>query len=191
MSMQKFLRGCRFAHSWLGIFVLPWIIAIGLTGVYLNHWRVIYPVIESSYSEIAFQALPVGEQGTQADAERLAAQAWPDQQTTKTWRESYHDRPAIYVQNAKGLTILSITTGHYYVKSRYLNRTYAPDGELLNTKVYWGPVFKDLHQAGWLGWGLGTWIADIVGGAMALFGLTGMMMWGVPRVRRLRARLQG
>ena len=50
-------------------------------------------------------------------------------------------------RRSTGLTILPTTTGHYYVKSRYLNRTYAPDGKLWNTKVYWGPTFKDRRQA--------------------------------------------
>ncbi len=186
--MQKFLRGCRFAHSWLGIFVLPWVIAIGLTGVYLNHSRVIYPMISAAYSEAHFETLPLAQHGTREEAERLAAMAWPDQATTKVWEEPYHGRPAIYVQNAVGTTVLSVTTGHYYLKSRYLRRTYGPDGARLHTKAYWGAVFKDLHRSGWLGWGLGTWIADIVGGAMAVFGLTGMLMWSVPRVRRLKAR---
>ena len=177
-------------HSWLGVIVLPWVIAIGLTGVYLNHSRTIYPMISSSFSEADFKTLAPQDYKTLLDAEQIAVRLWPTLQTTKTWQEPYHDRPAFYLKNAKGKTVVSITTGHYYKKSRYLRQTYSPDGERLHTKIYWGAVFKDIHRSGWLGWGFGTWIADIVGGAMALFGLTGLLMWSVPRVRRLRARRQ-
>ncbi len=181
----------------MGIFVLPWVIAIGPTGVYLNHSRAIYPMINSQFSEANFEVLPLTDYKTQADAERLAAKIWPDQVTKKIWEEPYHDRPTIYISNPKGRVILSVTTGHghYYVKSRYLRETFSPGGERLHKKIYWGAIFKDLHRSGWLGQGrgrgLGTWIANFVGGIMVIFGITGMFMWGVPKIRKFRAQLRG
>ena len=30
-------RTLRTVHRWLGVMILPWVIAIGFTGLYLNH----------------------------------------------------------------------------------------------------------------------------------------------------------
>jgi hypothetical protein len=188
MTRQSFLSGCRTVHSWLGIVVFPWVIAIGLTGVYLNHSKAIYPLItQATFSESRFEQQPADAWGSREQAQVLAETVWPGQPTTEIWEEPYHGRPGIYVENPEGLTVLSIRTGHYYKKTRYRRLTYAPDGELLHTKYYWGAVFNDLHRSGWLGWGLGTWIADAVGLLLTVFGLTGVIMWTVPKVRKLRA----
>lgn len=184
------MKVLRTTHSWLGIMVFPWIIIIGLTGVYLNHSQAIYSFIkQAKFSESQFKEKPRAEWGTREKARSISNLAWNNQPVTKVWEGPYHGRPSIYVKNPKGLTVLSIRTGHYYLKTRYTRRTFSPDGELLHTKYYWGAVFKVLHRAGWLGGALGTWIADVVGLVMMIFGISGMLMWSIPRVKRLRARL--
>jgi hypothetical protein len=40
------LRLLRTVHAWMGIFLFPWVIAIGATGFYLNHAKIILSVIE-------------------------------------------------------------------------------------------------------------------------------------------------
>ena len=189
LAKPNFFKICRTTHSWLGIIVFPWVIIIGLTGVYLNHSKFIYPFIEQpEFSESQFKERPLTATSARKKAQSLAGTAWPSQPTVRIWVEPYHNRPSVYVKNPIGLTILSIPTGHYYLKSRYTRRTFSPDNKLLHTKYYWGAVLKDLHRAGWLGWGLGTWIADAVGLIMMIFGITGSIMWAIPKIRKFRAR---
>ncbi len=191
MAKPGVMKTCRSIHSWLGIFVFPWVIIIGLTGVYLNHSRPILSVIgQSEFSESQFDKSPNAVEGTQDRARSLADEAWKSGSITGVWEEDYHGRPSIMVEKEGGLTILSIPTGHYYLKTRYTRRTFSPDGQLLHTKYYLGGIFKDLHTTGWLGGALGTWISDIVGMVLAVFGITGSIMWSIPKFRKLRSILR-
>ena len=188
-NTNRILKTLRTLHSWLGIFVLPWIIVIGATGFYLNHARALLDWLgPQEFSEIGFVAHG-SESPIDADrARHLAAGFWPDQPIKSVQEEIYHGRPSYVVKKAGGRIILSIPTGHHYQKSRYIRRTFAPDGTLLHTKVYWGAVFKDLHETGWLGGGMGTVLADLVALAMVFFGMTGAILWSVPKLRRRRRR---
>ena len=186
---RGFLAVCRTLHGWLGIFVVPWIILIGATGFYLNHGKAISSTIfPSAFSEKDFDqhqpSLPI----TREQAQLLGDRVWPADSIVEISEKDYHGRPSFMIRKNSGTAILSIPTGHYYLKTRYERRTFSPDGQLLNTKTYWGTILKDIHRSGWLGGGLGTWIADAVSLAMVVFGITGTMMWSVPRVRRLRQR---
>ena len=74
------------------------------------------------------------------------------------------------------------------IKTDYRRRTYAPDGTVLETKTYWEGILKRLHVRGWLTSTFGTWLADITAAAMVVFGLTGIVLFLVPRVRRVHNR---
>jgi hypothetical protein len=185
-----FLKLCRTVHSWLGILVFPWVIIIGLTGVYLNHSQLIYSFFSGpEFSESQFTEKPFTELDSRKKAQSIAEKAWPNQPTIKIWEELYHGRSSVHVKRPEGLTVLSIPTGHYYLKTRYTRRTFSPDDKLLHTKYYWGAVFKDLHRTDWLGRGPGTWIADAVGVIMVIFGITGSIMWMAFRFKRFRSLL--
>jgi uncharacterized iron-regulated membrane protein len=110
---------------------------------------------------------------------------WPDEPVQKVAETVYHDRPSFEVTMLSGKVIVTRPTGHYFVKTANTRRTYAPDGELLHSKIYWGAMFKRLHRDGWLGGGLGTWLADITSISMVVFGLTGAFLWWLPRSRRV------
>ena len=184
---RGFLSVCRTLHGWLGIFVVPWVILIGATGFYLNHGKVISSMLfPEAFSEKDSDQHQPSSPITREQAQSLGEKIWPADPIIKISEEVYHGRPSFIIRKNSGNAILSIPTGHYYLKNRYKRRTYSPDGQLLNTKTYWGPVLKDIHRSGWLGGGLGTWIADAVSLAMVAFGITGAMMWSVPRVKRLR-----
>jgi uncharacterized iron-regulated membrane protein len=62
---------------------------------------------------------------------------------------------------------------------------------LLHSKIYWGAIFKGLHRAGWLGGGLGTWLADITSLAMVIFGMSGVVLGWAPRSRRISRAVAG
>lgn len=187
--MSRFLRLCRTIHSWMGVILLPWVIVIGATGFYLNHRDMVLSWIgQVEFSEQAFDAQKLQAQKTLDDARRLGETIWPAQPIKRIFREDYHGRESFHVRKNSGTIILSIPTGHYYVKTVTSRKTYSPDGQLLHFKRYWGRVFKQLHETGWLGGGMGTWLADIVGLCMILFGSTGLILWATPRLRRLTSR---
>ncbi len=179
-------------HSWLGVLVLPWLLVIGFTGFYLNHADLVLDVIgQRPFSEAGFDAVKPPRPITIDDAKKLSKRIWPDEPVKKVEVDTYHGRRSYIMEKRSGLIILSIPTGHYYVKDGWTRRTYAPDGRLLHTKVYWDGIFEELHETGWLGGGMGTWFADMVALAMMFFGLTGLILWATPRLRRLRRRLSG
>jgi uncharacterized protein len=180
------LRLLRTFHGWIGVFLFPWIIIIGATGLYLNHARTVLSVLNGpSYDESRFDEWPVTDPVTEASARALAMTVWPDEPIKKAAEIVYHKRPSFEFWKDSGRIIVTQPTGHYFVKTRYTRRTFAPDGELLQSKIYWGSIFKVLHRAGWLGGGLGTWLADITSVAMVIFGFSGAVMWWMPRTRRL------
>jgi hypothetical protein len=182
----RVLRLFRTILGWIGIFVFPWVIVIGATGFYLNHAQAVLAVLEGpKYDESRFDEWPGTEPVTSEMAHAIAMTIWPGEIIEKVIETDYHGRPSFEFRKASGRIVVTRPTGHYFVKTDYTRRTYAPDGALLHSKTYWGAIFKGVHRAGWLGRGLGTWLADLTSLAMVLFGMTGVVLWWVPRSRRL------
>lgn len=50
-------------------------------------------------------------------------------------------------------------------------------------------MFGVFHRTGWLGWSLGTILADITSLALIVFGLSGMVLWYLPKHKRFKRRL--
>lgn len=191
-SRGRILRLFRTVHGWLGIFIFPWVIVIGATGFYLNHSKAILSVLEPpKYDEGRFDERPVTEPATMETGRVVALSVWPDEAIAEATEKVYHDRPSFQFKKASGRIIVTQPTGHYFVKTNYTRRTYAPDGELLHSKTYWGAIFKGLHRAGWLGRSLGTWLADLTSLAMVVFGCTGAILWWAPRSRRVLRSMAG
>ena len=70
------MRLLKTLHSWLGVIVLPWVLIIGLTGLYLNHERLVMGFLDrDGYDEDLFDtwpgAAPLGPDQARALAERL------------------------------------------------------------------------------------------------------------------------
>ncbi len=189
MRRINWFRLLRTIHSWLGFFVMPWILVIGLTGIYLNHGRMIYAWLPNgTYDESAFDQSPAARPVDASASQMIASAVWPDATFKLTTGKKYHKREAFILKGGDGHVIVDAATGHYWVKTRFLRRTFDPDGRLLNRKVYWGRIFNTLHRTGWVNRGLGTWLADITAGAMVVFGLSGMYLFLSPRLRRWRNR---
>ena len=140
---------------------------------------------QKEFAESQFKEFRPPAPITRDSASIFAESIWPNQPIKNIQQEKYHGWPSFFVEKDGGRIILSIPTGHYYIKTRYTRRTFSPKRELVHTKIYWGKIFKTIHATGWLDRRLGTWLADIFSLTLITFGLTGSMMWTIPRVQRL------
>ncbi len=191
-TRARTLRGLRTIHAWLGFFVLPWILIIGATGFYLNHYQAITAFLDgAAYDESRFSSHPDAHAIGYKEAFALAETIWPGQQIVDSRDEPYHGHEAFQFTKPSGKIIVTQATGHYFVKTWKTRITYAPDGTLLDRHIYWGPMLKQLHTDGWLGGSLGTWLADITALAMLVFGLSGMVLWWVPRGAKFKRAVFG
>jgi hypothetical protein len=183
------MRLLKTVHGWLGVIVLPWVIIIGLTGLYLNHQRLVMGLLESArYDEAQFDAWPDPQPMTVAAAQALVEALVPGEAASQDGDTTYHGREAAIFNVGKTQVIVALQTGHYWIKTDLRRVTYAPDGTVLETKIYWESIFKRLHERGWLTSTFGTWAADITAAAMVVFGLTGIILFLMPRVRRRQNR---
>lgn len=188
MTKAQTLKTLRSLHGWLGVILLPWIIAIGATGFYLNHARMILDVIEpEAFEESTLIDWPGAASVNRSAATDIAAQYWPqDLPVSEPSNVSYHGFDAYEFEHADGTVIVAQETGHYYVKSDYTRRTFAPDGTEVHSKIYWSTIFKRIHTRGWFDSRFASWLADITAVSMMLFGLTGIVLFWLPRARRFQ-----
>jgi hypothetical protein len=142
----------------------------------------------TAYDEAQFDAWPDPKPMTVQDARALAGALFPGAALTPAAETSYHKREAAIFDIGGTRVIVALKTGHYWVKTDFRRVTYAPDGTVLEEKTYWEAIFKRLHVRGWLTSRFGTWFADITAAAMVVFGLTGIILFLVPRLRRRQNR---
>lgn len=185
------MRLLKTVHSWLGVIVLPWVILIGLTGLFLNHEGLFMGWLEGdAYDEAQFDAWPGAAPLTAEAAQALAAGLYPDQTLTLDGDRTYHGREVATFDTGDAQVIVALQTGHYWIKTDTWRVTHAPDGTVLESLTYWENIFKRLHVRGWLTRTFGTWFADITAAAMVIFGLSGIVLFLVPRIRRRQNRLR-
>jgi hypothetical protein len=183
------MRFLKTLHGWLGVIVLPWVIIIGLTGLFLNHEGLVLGWLEGeSYDERQFDRWPDPQPLTADTARDLAERVLPGKTLRLASDTTYHDRQAAIFEAEATQVIVALATGHYWVKTDFHRTTHAPDGTVLEAKTYWGAIFKRLHVRGWLTSVFGTWLADITAAAMVVFGLSGIILFLVPRLRRRQNR---
>jgi hypothetical protein len=188
------MRLLKTLHGWLGVIVLPWVIIIGLTGLFLNHEQLALGWLEgAAYDETQFNRWPDPHPLTATEARALAERVLPGETLTLASDTAYHDRKAAIFDAEATQVIVALATGHYWIKTDFRRTTHAPDGTRLETKTYWGAIFKRLHVRGWLSNQFGTWAADITAAAMVMFGLSGIILFLMPRIRRRqnRRRMRG
>lgn len=181
------IQSLRSIHAWIGIFVMPWIIMIGITGLYLNHAKAINSMLyRSAYDETRFDTSPTKREVDSALAHEISKIVWAAEYSGIVKEGEYHKRAVFIFKEQDTKLIISKETAHYWVKSKFTRKTFDPNNQLLDTKIYWGTIFKYIHSDGWVGGGLGSWLADITAGAMVIFGMSGMILFSYPRIRRLR-----
>lgn len=183
------MRFLKTVHGWLGALVLPWIIIIGFTGLFLNHESLFIDVLApEAYDEAQFDSWPGAKPMTQDEARALAERLYPGETLTLDRDTTYRGREVAIFAADRTEVIVALKTGHYWVKTEFTRTTYAPDGTVLQRKVSWGTLFKRLHVRGWPTRSLGTWLADITAASMIVFGLSGIVLFLVPRFRRRQNR---
>lgn len=183
------MRLIKTLHGWLGVVVLPWVIIIGLTGLFLNHEGLVMGWLDGEgYDEAQFDVWPGVKPVSVGEAQALAEGLFPDVKVTLASEDAYHGRQAATFEAEGTQVIVALKTGHYWVKTDFTRMTHAPDGTVLDRKTYWEAIFKRLHVRGWLTGTFGTWLADITAAAMVVFGLSGIVLFLVPRLRRRQNR---
>ncbi len=188
-SSSGFVGLLRTIHGWLGFFVLPWIIAIGLTGLYMNHSSLVLGMLPNqNFNEAVIDKWPspmaVDETGAREIAKRVFGAGTFRLRTT----DSYHNRDVWRFQNDDYEEVIVVkANGYYWVKQGYTRITFDPDGRQVDYKYYYGDLFKSIHASGWYDSRLGTWLADIAAGAMVVFGLSGLILFVSSKLGRRRA----
>lgn len=185
------MRILKTIHGWIGFFVFPWIVMIGLTGFYLNHSRTILDWLpKATWDESQIADWPDKLDLDQSGALGVAARVWPGESFEISSSRTYHDFDVFQFKADRGRIIVATGTGHYWVKTDFIRHTFDPEGKRLDTKIYWGPLFKTLHSTGWIDSTFGSLLADLVALAMVFFGFTGVYLFIAPRVRRMRNRMR-
>lgn len=189
MQFPSFERLLKTLHGWTGVFLLPWIVLVGVTGLYMNHAKAVNAFLSPpTYDESRFESWPSAAPVSEADARALAQGIYPEAAFEGGARSEYHDRPVWKYKSGSDQVLVERNTGHYWVKSWFTRDTFAPDGQLLDSRHYWGAVLKRLHEYGWINSTFGRWITDIVAGCFVLFALSGLTLFLMPRLRRRRNR---
>lgn len=186
MSFERLLKTL---HSWLGVLILPWIVMAGLTGLYMNHSRLILSWLPATGIEVsALDSLPGGVPQTKESAWAIARAAAPDAALKADPDDSYRGR-RVFAFDGDGTDVqVDQATGYHWVVRRYSVVLRAPDGQRVDTEIRWSRVLSSLHERGWIGSALGSWLADITAGALAVFGLSGLYLFTAPRLRRMKNR---
>lgn len=189
-AAMSFERLTKTLHSWLGVVILPWVVIMGFTGLYINHDEAILSLFPTAhYDPSRFDTAPLARPQDQAGAEQIAKRlaAGADIVLDDT-EDQYHNRSVYAFTTDEFDVFVDRATGYGWTDSRYMTRTFAPDGSLLHSRIRWSRVLSSLHERGWVGRALGTWLADITAVALVVFGVSGLVLFALPRLRRRRNR---
>jgi hypothetical protein len=173
-------------HSWLGVLVMPWVLIIGATGLYLNHPDLVLGLL--GYAELSERDLAGAPmyQVSKDLALLIAASIWPEEAMKHSGSIRYRGRDAYGIEKDSGLIIVpGPESNHYFVRTKLAEETYTMEGKLIHKQYNLKTMLKSLHERGWVDSRFGTWLADIVATAMLFFSTTGLIMWSVPKLRRM------
>lgn len=105
--MPRILKSLRKIHSYLGLLILPWIIAFGFTGFYLNHSELILSALPLNTYEDNYQTYMDLEQPlTLEQSANIARGYWPESKMLSVERISYHEQSAIEFKRQNGSIIV-------------------------------------------------------------------------------------
>ena len=183
---MAFERLLRTLHSWLGVLILPWVILAGFTGLYLNHEDLVLSVLpDGDVGAPAF--VDGGTVQDEASARALAEARFGPVEGGES--KEFEGREALSFKAKDGSEVLvDMDTGHLWQVSRYVVTLYAPNGTVLAHDLQRGRILTSLHERGWVGGALGTWLADFTACALMVLGLLGLFLLFAPRLRRWKNR---
>ncbi len=184
MSAERFLKT---VHGWLGVLILPWVIVAGLTGIYMNHSKLVLSVLPAAQPVTAIldgqPQLAVTAQQMRSLSLSLLGPQSSDALSTK-----FNGRAVFTATSGPRQLRLDKATGAYWVSGPLLHVLYSASGERLETTVRWSHLLNQLHRRGWASEMLGTWPADLTAGALTIFSFSGLYLFLAPRFRRRRNR---
>lgn len=189
--MLAFAQKIRALHKWMGLILFPWVIIYGLTGLYMNHGKWVLSLFPADRitEEIAAES-----PGLRPDEE--AAKAWlrtqpfaPDSRSLK--QGSYHGQPAWFIALRGDTQVVAFkNSAQYVIREPYRRTLYGADGKPIDTRYHWGRILNDFHKRGFVASPFGSFLADVFSFILIGFGLTGLMVWGLPRLNRLVIRMR-
>ena len=183
MSLERLLRT---VHTWLGVLILPWVIMAGLTGLYMNHESLVLSIFPDG--DVGASQFGPGGAAQTEDSARVLAEGLFGALGPARFKD-YEGRGVVAFKEAEGGSVMvDLATGHVWADDRYVVTLYAPTGEVLASDRRWGRTLLSLHRRGWVGTGLGTWLADITASALMVFGASGLFLFAAPRLRRWKNR---
>lgn len=178
MSFERFLKTL---HSWLGVMILPWVIIAGLTGFYMNHSKLVLALFPTDGMG-PDRFVQTGAPQTRDTAWMLAEGVAGAVDLSSTTR--YEGRAVFGFKGDVEDVYVDEQTGHYWLVTRYARTLYAPDGTQIENDFRWGRILSSLHTRGWVGTTLGSLLADITAIALMVFGLSGLVLFFAPRLRK-------
>ena len=184
MSAERLLKT---VHGWLGVLILPWVIIAGLTGIYMNHSKLVLSVLPAAQP---VAELLDGQPQVAATAEQIRGLSLSllGPQSGDIISTKFNGRPVFKATSGQRQLRMDKATGAYWVSGPILQVLYAASGERLETSVRWSHLLNQLHRRGWASEMLGTWPADLTAGALTFFGFSGLYLFLAPRFRRRRNR---
>lgn len=188
--MLAFAQKIRALHKWMGVILFPWVIIYGVTGLYMNHGKLVLSLFPAD--RIA-QEITDDAPGLRGDAE--AAKAWLRQQPfakdSRSLKEgSYHGRPAWFVALRGNTEVVAFkNSAQYVVRAPYHRTLYGGDGARQDTRYYWNRILGEFHKRGLVASPFGSLLADAFSIILICFGMSGLAVWGLPKLNRLIIRL--
>ncbi|MBF0368851.1 MAG: PepSY domain-containing protein [Magnetococcales bacterium] len=182
-SLQAVIRSI---HSWTGLVVFPLLLIVGVTGYYLNHESWFKPLFETEVEitdTFEKNRRPVHKNQAMA----LAKQLWPQEKIRQVKRKKFKGIQSYHIRTQDHRLIVTIPYGHFFVQESYWQRTYAPNGEWLESRFDWDEFMEDLHT-GKVAGEVGEWLSDITAICLVLFSLSGIYLMIVPRWGRYQRR---
>lgn len=189
--MLGFAQKIRALHKWMGLLLFPWVIIYGLTGLYMNHGKMVLSLFPADRidTEIIEDA-----PGLRADAE--AARAWlrtqPFASESRSLKEgTYHGAPAWFIMLGDNSEVVAFkNSAQWVLRAPYHRTLHAADGSVEDTRYYWDRILADFHKRGLVASPFGSLLADAFSVILIGFGVSGLLVWVLPRLNRLLIRLR-
>lgn len=189
--MLAFAQKIRALHKWMGLILFPWVIIYGVTGLYMNHGKLVLSLFPA---DTIAQEITGDAPGLRGDEE--AAKDWlrqqPFAQEGKSLKDgSYYGHPAWFIALRDNTEVVAFkNSAQYVVRAPYHRTLYGADGDTQDTRYYWNRILSDFHKRGLVASPFGSLLADAFSVILICFGVSGLAVWGLPKLNRLIIRLR-